>query len=124
MSNLVEIKLEFPIHSSVPILFRRIATATGLAEWFADDVRVNSEIYTFEWDGYPQDAKLISKEVDKSVVFEWIEEKTQFEFRIETDELTGDITLIVIDNVEEDEVSDSSGLWSTQIDQLKNLIGG
>ena len=38
MSNLTKYTLEFPINSSVTILYKRLSTPEGLAEWFADDV--------------------------------------------------------------------------------------
>ena len=55
-------QLEYPLHSSVKILYERLSTISGLSEWFADDVNINREgIYTFTWEGSSQDAELISK---------------------------------------------------------------
>ena len=37
MSGLIKHSLEFPINSSVSILYKRLSSPSGLAEWFADD---------------------------------------------------------------------------------------
>ena len=49
---MIKYSIEFPIKSSVKILFNAISTPTGLAEWFANDVNWNGNTYTFIWDGW------------------------------------------------------------------------
>ena len=120
-------ELEYPIHSSIKILYERLSTLSGLSEWFADDVNVNREgIYTFTWEGSSQDAVLISKKKGEHIRFRWLdsEEDEYFEFRIQIDELTNDVSLIVSDLADdEDDKEDATNLWDTQIDNLKHLIG-
>ena len=120
-------ELEYPIHSSIKILYERLSTLSGLSEWFADDVNVNREgIYTFTWEGSSQDAVLISKKKAEHIRFRWLdsEEDEYFEFRIQIDELTNDVSLIVSDFADdEDDKEDATNLWNTQIDNLKHLIG-
>jgi|TARA_Y100000385_G_scaffold158450_1_gene164295 hypothetical protein len=120
-------ELEYPIHSSIKILYERLSTLSGLSEWFADDVNVNREgIYTFTWEGSSQDAVLISKKKAEHIRFRWLdsEEDEYFEFRIQIDELTNDVSLIVSDFADdEDDKEDATNLWDTQIDNLKHLIG-
>jgi hypothetical protein len=100
---------------------------SGLSEWFANDVNVNrSGIYTFTWEGSSQDAVLISKKKGEHIRFRWLdsEEDEYFEFRIQIDELTNDVSLIVSDFADdEDDKEDATNLWNTQIDNLKHLIG-
>ena len=120
-------ELEYPIHSSIKILYERLSTLSGLSEWFADDVNVNREgIYTFTWEGSTQDAVLISKKKGEHIRFRWLdsEENEYFEFRIQIDELTNDVSLIISDFADdEDDKEDATNLWDTQIDNLKHLIG-
>lgn len=120
-------ELEYPIHSSIKILYERLSTLSGLSEWFANDVNVNrSGIYTFTWEGSSQDAVLISKKKGEHIRFRWLdsEEDEYFEFRIQIDELTNDVSLIVSDFADdEDDKEDATNLWNTQIDNLKHLIG-
>ena len=83
-------QLEYPLHSSVRILYERLSTISGLSEWFADDVNINREgIYTFTWEGSSQDAELISKKKGEHIRFRWLDSETDeyFEFRIQIDYL-------------------------------------
>ena len=119
-------ELEYPIHSSINILYERLHTLSGLSEWFADDVNVDrAGIYTFTWEGSEQQATLISKKKNDHVRFKWIEnDEEYFEFRIQVDELTNDISLIVTDfSDDEDDHEDAVQLWNLQIDNLKQTIG-
>ena len=119
-------ELEYPIHSSINILYERLHTLSGLSEWFADDVNVDrAGIYTFTWEGSEQQATLISKKKNGHVRFKWIEnDEEYFEFRIQVDELTNDISLIVTDFADdEDDHEDAVHLWNLQIDILKQTIG-
>ena len=119
-------ELEYPINSSINILFDRLSTLSGLSEWFADDVNVDrEEVYTFTWEGSEQQATLISKKKNDHVRFKWIEnDEEYFEFRIQVDELTNDISLIVTDFADdEDDHEDAVQLWNLQIDNLKQTIG-
>jgi uncharacterized protein YndB with AHSA1/START domain len=119
-------QLEYTINSSPKVLFNRLATAGGLNEWFADEVNVQSDVFTFIWDGAEQKANLVNRKDMKYVRFHWIDDeddKTYFEFKLSTDELTGDLALIVTDFAEPDEQEDSIELWDTQISELKHIIG-
>jgi uncharacterized protein YndB with AHSA1/START domain len=120
-------QLEYTINSSPKVLFNRLATAGGLSEWFADDVNVRSDVFSFLWDGSEQLAKLVNKKDMKHVRFQWVDEedddKSYFEFKLRTDELTGDLALIVTDFAEPDEKEDAIELWDRQISELKHIIG-
>jgi len=122
-----KIELEYTINSSPKVLFARLSTPAGLAEWFADDVNVRGKIFTFIWEGSEQSAELTARKENKYVRFHWLdeenEEKTYFEFRINIDELTGDVALVIIDFVEDDEKEDTVDLWDSQITELKRAIG-
>lgn len=123
MAEKVKIYLEYVINCSPKVLFNRLSTASGLAEWFADDVRVKGKNYTFIWEGSEQSAEMTLHKENRMVRYNWIEEEGYFEFRINQDELTNDVSLIVIDFAEEDEAEDISGLWRTQVDDLKHILG-
>lgn len=119
-------ELEYVIRTSAGILYEFITTPSGLSEWFADDVNIRDGIFTFFWDGSEQKAKLLGFKEEKFIRLRWIDkpEGTYFEFRIERDELTGDISLIIIDFA--DEVSDmqtSKLLWDSQVNKLLGVLG-
>ena len=119
-------QIEFDINCSHKILFNRLSTAGGLNEWFAENVSVQEKIFTFEWDGAEQKAEMVNKKDMRYVRFHWIDdedEKSYFEFKLNVDELTGDIALIVTDFAEPDEVEDSKELWESQISELRRILG-
>jgi len=124
-----KIELEYSINSSPKILYTRISTPSGLSEWFADDINIQGDTYTFFWEGNGEAAKLITKKENQLIRFQWINEddedndESYFEFKIRKDELTSDIALIITDFVEPDEKDDAIDLWDTQISKLKHTIG-
>lgn len=119
-------ELEYTINSSPRVLFNRLSTPGGLAEWFADDVNLRDGIYTFIWESSEQQAKVIQRKDNKYIRFRWLEEEDResyFEFRLNQDELTGDVSLMITDFAEDDETSDAVDLWDTQVAELKHVIG-
>ena len=119
-------ELEYIVHTSTPILFEFLTTPSGLSEWFCDDVNIRDNVYSFEWDNNAQKAHLI-KYVEESVVrYQWTDknDNSYFEFRIERDDLTNDISLIVVDFADTPEDRHSSTLlWNSQIDKLLSVLG-
>lgn len=124
MTDKIRIQLEYVINCSPKVLFNRLSSASGLTEWFAEDVRVKGKKYTFIWEGAEQVAEMTLHKENRLVRFTWLEEEdTYFEFRITQDELTGDVSLIVVDFIEPGEEDEAKGLWDTQIADLKHVIG-
>ena len=126
MSDKIKFEVEFPIHASPHMLFQYFGTPSGLSEWFADNVNSRGELYTFIWDGTEEEAKVLQVRPEEKIRFKWLEdedEKTFFEFRIEVDEITKDVSLIITDFADEDEVEETKMFWENQIDELKHTIG-
>lgn len=128
MSDKIQYELEFEIKSSTHVLFNMISTPSGLSEWFADNVNIKMDLFTFIWDGSEERAFLLGKKKGESIKFQWEDDKeddlkTFFEMRIRIDELTNDVALIVTDFAEEDEIEESKLLWENQIGDLKMVIG-
>src|SRR5690606_19961270 len=100
MDEKVKFEIEFPIHASPQLLYQYISTPSGLSEWFADNVNSRGELYRFIWDGTEEQAKLVSKKTGERIRFKWTndeEEPYYFEIRIQVDEITKDVSLIVTD---------------------------
>ena len=125
MTSKVKINLEYLINCSPKVLYNRLSTASGLTEWFADDVRVRGKRYTFIWDGSEQTAEMTLHKENRLVRFSWIDEDedTYFEFKITRDELTNDVSLLITDFADEDEVDETRGLWDSQVADLKHVLG-
>jgi len=120
-----KIQFEYVINCSPKVLYNRLSTASGLTEWFADDVRVRGKKYTFIWDESEQIAEMTLQKENRLVRFTWLDEddESYFEFRITRDELTGDVSLMISDFVEEGEEDETKVLWDTQISDLKHVLG-
>lgn len=119
-------ELEYVMHTSAGILYEFLTSPSGLAEWFADDVNIHEGIFTFFWEGSEQKAKLLSFKDEKYVRLQWFDKPdgTYFEFRIERDDLTGDVSLIVTDFADEAaDLKTSKLLWDSQINKLLHVIG-
>ena len=113
-------------NASLPILWSSIGTAPGLSEWFANDVIIEDNTYTFKWDQYEQVAKLIQKKQNSFIRFQWEEDfetDYYYELKIITVPVTGDLTLLVTDFAEEAEKEDAIMLWNKQIEGLRRRSG-
>jgi uncharacterized protein YndB with AHSA1/START domain len=119
-------ELEFVFHASAEMLYEFVSTASGLSEWFCDDLNIRNGIYTFIWDDQLQQARLL-KTIDLQLVrFQWVEKTdgSYFEFRIQRDDLTNDIALIVTDFADSNSEKESSKLlWNSQIEKLRHVLG-
>jgi uncharacterized protein YndB with AHSA1/START domain len=123
----LKFELEYTLNCSPKVLFSRLSTPEGLGEWFADNVNVDGDLFSFFWDNSESNARLSALKDNKLVRFEWInlenEDENYFEFSINIDELTGDLALIITDFAEPDEKDDAIYLWNSQISDLKRLLG-
>ncbi|MFV8333596.1 START-like domain-containing protein [Flavobacterium sp. XS1P32] len=128
MDQKVRYEIEFPINSSPQLLYQYISTPSGLSEWFADNVNSRGEFFTFIWNDSQEKARLASKKTGEKVKFKWVDEQSKdteyfFELHILVDELTKDVSLMVVDFADKDEVDEATLLWENQISDLKHLIG-
>lgn len=127
VSDKIKYELEFVMKSSASLLYKYLSSPSGLSEWFADNVNSRGEIYTFIWDGSEEQAKLLTKKRDQFIKFKWLEDDDKdsyFEFKIEIDAITKDVSLLITDFADDDELEESKMLWESQIEQLQGLIGG
>jgi len=130
MSDKIKIEMEFPIQASPQLLYQYLSTPSGLSEWFAENVNSRGELFTFIWDGSEEKAKLLSKKTGERVKFKWLNEdendnSVYFEMRIQVDEITKDVSIMVTDFTEDDkdEIEEIKMLWDNQISDLKHVLG-
>ena len=119
-------EIEFPIQASEKLLFQYISSPSGLSEWFADNVNYRGEVFIFIWDGAEEQAKLLSKKNGERIKFKWLnddEDASYFEIRIQVDGITKDVSLMITDFAEDDEVEETKMLWDNQISDLKQILG-
>ncbi|MGB2171506.1 MAG: START-like domain-containing protein [Flavobacteriaceae bacterium] len=128
MSAKIPFSLEIDFHASPQLLFQYLSTPSGLSEWFADNVNSRGEDFTFIWDDSEEYAVLLQKKINEKVRYRWIndeedEEKYYFEFKIVVDEITKDVSLVISDFAEEDELEEAKMLWENLVASLKQVLG-
>jgi hypothetical protein len=121
-------KLEFLLKTSPRVLDKLISTPDGLGDWFADDVRVNDDIYTFEWDGNAEDARLVQLKMNSKIRFQWLEDEkegleTYFELAYIIDPMTNSVILHITDFATAADQESSAAIWNQAISDLKRIIG-
>jgi uncharacterized protein YndB with AHSA1/START domain len=117
--------IEYEIKSSPRILYGFLNEPNGLTQWFADDVSVKDQVYTFTWDDEEQKAKLLFTKENKLVRFKWVEDDPScyFEMEILQDELTNDVALSITDFAAEDTISERKLIWDNQVQYLISVLG-
>lgn len=128
MEEKIKFEMEFPIHASPQLLFQYISTPSGLSEWFADNVNSRGEVFTFIWNDTEEQARLLSKKSGERIKFRWLDDEEEdatyfFEIRIQVDDITKDVSLIVTDFIDGDEIEEAKMLWDNQISDLKQVLG-
>ncbi|MDR6301058.1 START-like domain-containing protein [Mesonia maritima] len=127
MSTKIKYEMEFPIQASPSLLYQYISTPSGLSEWFADNVNSRGELFTFIWEGSEEQAKLVSKKSGERIKLRWVDDEDEpyfFEIRIQVDEITKDVSLMITDFADdEDDVREGKMLWENMVSDLKHVLG-
>lgn len=122
---------EYPINASRKMLFPYLSTATGLCQWFADDVNINNidKTMIFILDGEERVAVIDSIKNNRYVKFrfpnedEKPKENDTLEFRLEINELTQSVFVRVEEFTDTDDLDESYQIWENLLSQLKEIIG-
>ncbi|MCU7693440.1 START-like domain-containing protein [Haoranjiania flava] len=118
--------LEFPVRCSPNILYNFLSTASGLQEWFADNVDERDGIMSFSWSGgAPDKAKIIAREENLCARYSWLHEdpKEYFEFKLTVAEISNQTILVVTAFADKDDVKDEAMVWEHQVKELFHRIG-
>lgn len=129
MTEKVKIELEYLLKTSPKVLENMLCTPSGLSEWFADDVDIQDDIFTFKWDGSEEKARLLSKKNSSKSRFQWLHDEedgndSYFEMRIDIDAITKDVVMQVTDFAEdEDDKEEVRMMWDQSVSDLKRVLG-
>lgn len=123
---------DFEVHASIKMLYPYIETASGLSEWFADNVTISPDkVYTFVWDNEDHRAVMSGHRVNHFVKFEYLSESKEdekdpsyFELRLEVNELTQTTFLKVVDYSDFDDQTELNDLWEGLVENLRTVVGG
>lgn len=126
--NFVE---EFRINASKKMLYPYISSASGLSQWFADDVNVNEDgVFTIIWNGEENKARMVAHRMNSMVKFEFLPKHendikpNRLEFFLDMNELTQEVFIRVTDYSEMDDEEELHELWENLMNRLKEIVGG
>jgi hypothetical protein len=128
MSEKIKFEQEYLFKTSSKVLNSMVMTPSGLSEWFADDVIIKDDLYTFYWNGSEEAARLISKKANDHLRFQWLEDEeegfdTYVEIRFKVDPMTKAVVLHLISFAEKDEMEEVQLYWASTIEELRRVIG-
>ena len=124
---------DYEIHASLKMLYPYIGSASGLSEWFADNVTINNQekYYTFFWDNEEHKARLVAHRTNHYARFEFLPESEEderdpsyFELRLELNEVTQSVFLKVTDYSDFDDMGELNDLWDGLVETLRKTVGG
>jgi uncharacterized protein YndB with AHSA1/START domain len=123
---------DYQLNASKKIVFTYLSTASGLEDWFADEVRINEDKnYIFYFDGQDHYARLVVIKANLHVRWEFFDSKTPLaesdsfiEFKLDETELTQSLFLKVTDQTNQYEADELEAIWDGMIAKLKETIGG
>ena len=123
---------EYEINASKKMLYPYFTTASGLAQWFADDVNLDEDnIFNFIWEGEDHKAKLVSHRTNSFARFIFLEpDKTEgddpdwVEFKIELNEMTQTTFIRIQEYNDFDDKEEQAEVWEGLLHTLKETVGG
>lgn len=128
MAEKVKFEQEYLLKTSPKVLNSMLMTPSGLSEWFADDVIIKDDIYTFYWDGSEEQARLLGKKSNEFIKLRWLEDEeeghdTYVEMRFKVDPMTKTVVLNLTSFSDDDELEETQLYWESTINELRRVIG-
>ena len=128
MSKKIKFEQEYLFKTSLKVLNNMVTTPSGLSEWFADDVNIKDDIYTFSWDGSEESARLLKKKANEFIRFRWLEDEEEgidsyVEMNFKVDPMTKEVVFNLTSFAYEDELEENQLYWESTINELKRVLG-
>ena len=122
----VSFEMEFIFRASPAILYTFLTTPACLVRWFCDGVDINTDVFTFTWDGADENAEMLDDIQEERIRYRWedADEGEYLEFRMYKSGVTNETVLEITDFCDDDEVDSQMDLWNTQLKKLKTECGG
>ena len=114
------------MRASPSLLYRYFTTPGDIMRWFCDGVNIMKDVYTFEWSGAGEDARLTQNIEDELVRYDWLDPDRvgeYLEFKISKAGVTNETVLEITDFCDDDETDEHKELWAAQIDALRKATG-
>lgn len=123
---------DYQINASKKMLFNYLSSASGLEDWFADEVRIDEDKnFIFSFDNEEHHARVASIRLNSHVKYDFfdpdnpdLEDHAYIEFKLEENELTQTMFLKVTDYSEDYDEEEMQAIWDGLVGKLKETIGG
>jgi hypothetical protein len=128
MLHKIKFEQEYIFKTSPKVLTSFLMTPSGLSEWFADDVNVKEDIFTFFWNGSQESARLLGKKNNEFIKFRWLEDEENgidsfLEMRYNIDPMTKEVVFNLTSFATEEEMEEVQLYWENAIADLRRMIG-
>lgn len=128
MTDKIKFEQEYIFRTSPKVLTNYLMTPSGLSEWFADDVNVKDDIYTFFWNGSQESARLLGKKNNEFIRFRWLEDEEEgidsyVEMRYTIDPMTKEVVFNLTSFATAQEMDEVQSYWENAIADLRRMIG-
>jgi hypothetical protein len=124
----VKFELEYLLKTSPKVLENMLSTPSGLSEWFAQNVNIKDDIFTFMWEDSEQEARFKHDKPNNICRFQWLEDEEEdndysFQLSYKVDPLTKAVIFSIVDYAEAHELEDAKRLWEQQVVDLRRTLG-
>ncbi|QKG54652.1 ATPase [Hymenobacter sp. BRD67] len=124
--------MEYSINASPKILFPYIASASGLSQWFCDDVRLDPDHrLNMVWDKQSHFAEIAAQRPGRSIRYVFLDEKkcslpdaNYLDFTLESSLITDEVFLRVTDYSDHLDAEEQQELWEGLVGKLREQVGG
>jgi uncharacterized protein YndB with AHSA1/START domain len=122
---------EFEFKASKKMLYPYLSSASGLSQWFADDVNIDEDkMLTVIWDGEENKAKMVAHRTNSLVKMEFLPkdendtDPNYVEFKLDMSDMTQSVFVTVTDYSEMEDKEELGELWENLMHKLKEIVGG
>lgn len=125
-------EMEYPINASPKLLFPYLASASGLSQWFCDDVRLDPDHrLNMVWDRQNHFAEIALQRPGRSIRYVFLDERKQalsdanyLDFSLEYSKITDGVFLRVTDYSDHSNDQEQQELWDGLVSKLREQVGG
>lgn len=125
-------EMEYPINASPRLLFPYLSSASGLSQWFCDDVRLDPDHrLNMVWDKQNHYAEIALQRPGRSIRYVFLDEKKQplidanyLDFSLEYSKITDGVFLRVTDYSDHSNAQEQQELWDGLVGKLREQVGG
>jgi uncharacterized protein YndB with AHSA1/START domain len=125
-------EMEYPINASPKLLFPYLASASGLSQWFCDDVRLDPDHrFNMVWDKQNHYAEIALQRPGRSVRYVFLDEQKKplldanyLDFSLEFSKITDEVFLRVTDYSDHPDEKEQMELWDGLVGKLREQVGG